>query len=134
MTSSEHVSPDAFNANCSRSVKDSKILLSNDNGSSDINNIEKSSSNLQNQNPAESRHKPCYETDSLSDQCKFATRTTSTPGPSSPVTLNIPECPNQPVIYTYSHVESKLFNCYIWSKNNHQILSLSMEKSTHDTQ
>ena len=39
--------------NCSRRVEDSIILLSSDNESSDINDIDESSSNLQNQNAAE---------------------------------------------------------------------------------
>ena len=47
-------------ASCSWTVKNS---LSSDKESSDINDIEKSSSILQNQNAAEYRHEPCNKTD-----------------------------------------------------------------------
>ena len=63
MALSVYVSLDILNVSCSVTVKDSIILLSSDNESSDINNIEKSSSILQNQNAAESRHEPRNETD-----------------------------------------------------------------------
>ena len=48
------------------------MLLSSDNESSDINDIEKLSSILLNQNAAESRHEPCDETDNLADHHKVA--------------------------------------------------------------
>ena len=49
-----HISPDLLNASCNGRVKDSIILLSSDNESSDINDIDESSSNLQNQNAVKS--------------------------------------------------------------------------------
>ena len=63
MASSVYISLDIFNVSCSITVKDSIILLSSDNESSDINDIEKSSSILQNQNATECRHEPRNETD-----------------------------------------------------------------------
>ena len=63
MASSVYISLDIFNISCSRTVKDSIILLSSDNESSYINDIEKSSYILQNQNAAEYIHEPRNETD-----------------------------------------------------------------------
>ena len=67
MTSSVHISPDIFSTSCSRSIKDNEYS----HNKSDINNIEKSSSILQNQNAAESRHKSRDETDDLADHPKY---------------------------------------------------------------
>ena len=52
---------------------------------------------LQNQNAAESRHKPQDETNKLANYCKIAT----TPGPSSAVIWNVPEHPNQPTHFKF---------------------------------
>ena len=98
MASSAHVSPDSY----SRNVEDSIILLSSDSKSSDINDIEKLSSILQKKNATESVHKPRDETDDLArDHHEIATHATTTPRPSSPVILNIPEHLNQPMHFKF---------------------------------
>ena len=65
------------------------MLLSGHNVSSEYNDVEKSSSILQSQNTAESRHEPRGEIDDLADHHEVATHMTTTPGPSSPVILSI---------------------------------------------
>lgn len=62
MASTVHISPDIFNTSC-RGM--SKTVLSSDNASSDISDIEKLSFILLNQNASESRHEPCDGTDDL---------------------------------------------------------------------
>ena len=71
MVSSVHASPDVFNTSCGRSIEQNVILLSSDNESSNINDIKKSSSILQNQNSYESRHESRDETNDLADHLEY---------------------------------------------------------------
>ena len=80
----------------SGSVEDSIILLSSDSESSNINDIEKSYSILM-----ISRHKPHDKTKGLADHCKVVTHMTTTPWPSSPVILNLPEHLNQSMHFNF---------------------------------